>query len=260
MLWRIHAALVTTDGEPEVAPRNGTPLPRDEAVTTLDAQSRCAVSGLVTALSDGHYTYTVRAFGHSGTPVLRKTLEKRGASVTFEIPSPGLYDVIVTDPLDKPRVDLLLAAVKAPQAANAEASFGDAKALLNDWNDDFQGWPIHDFQRAYLKALILGIHPPIPRALSSPAGVQKSRPGLVAEPVFMPQPGVLRGDTAVTLRCDTPGATIHFTIDNSQPFMSSPAYGAPIMVKGTALTIKAFATANGKDQSAVVTGIFRIGE
>lgn len=260
VLWRIHAVLATPSREPEVALRNGGPLPRDEAVTLLDAQSRCEVTGLVSALSDGHYTYTVRAFGHSGTPGLRKTLEKRGASVIFEIPSPGLYDVIVTDSLNTPRVDLLIAAVKQPKAANLQASFRDAKVLLKDWNDDFQGWPIHDFQRAYLEALILGINPQIPRALSVTTNVQRSRPGVVAEPVFIPGPGVLRGDTAVTLRCDTPGATIHFTTDNSQPFTSSAVYRSPIMVKGTALTIKAFATANGKDQSAVVTGIFRIGE
>jgi hypothetical protein len=32
------------------------------------------------------------------------------------------------------------------------------------------------------------------------------------------------------------------------------------MVKGTALTIKAFAIAKGNAQSAVVTGIFRVGD
>ncbi len=217
-------------------------------------------TGLVSALSDGHYTYTVRGFEHSDTPGLPKALEKKGATVKLEIPSPGLYDVIVTDSLNTPRVDLLIAAVKSPQAGNIQGSFRDAKVLLKNWNDDFQGWPVHDFQRAYLEALILGINPHIPGALSVPRNVQKSNPGVVAEPVFIPGPGVMRGDTAVTLRCDTPGATIHFTTDNSQPFLSSAVYSAPIMVKGTALTIKAFATANGKDPSAVVTGIFRIGE
>ena len=263
MLWRIHAVL-TTERKPEVAPRGGPPLPRDEAVATLDAQSRCEVTGLVGALSNGRYTYTVRTYGHADTtapqPGPQKTLEKKGASAIFEIPSPGLYDVIVTDATNRPRLDLLIAAVKKQEATSVQASFRDAQALFKDWNDDFQGWPIHDFQRAYLEALVLGINPQAPPALSTPARVKAIGPGVVAEPVFTPKPGLLRDDTAVTLRCDTPGATIHFTIDNSQPFASSPVYSAPIIVKGTALTIKAFATANGKKQSAVVTGIFRIGE
>jgi hypothetical protein len=53
---------------------------------------------------------------------------------------------------------------------------------------------------------------------------------------------------------------MHYTVDGSQPLNSSPIYGAPIMVKGTALTIKAFASAPGKKDSPVVTGIFRVAE
>jgi Fn3 associated len=64
----------------------------------------------------------------------------------------------------------------------------------------------------------------------------------------------------VTLRCDTPGATIHYTFDGSQPVASSPIYSAPISVKGTGLTIKAFASVPGRRDSAVVTGIYRIRE
>jgi hypothetical protein len=53
---------------------------------------------------------------------------------------------------------------------------------------------------------------------------------------------------------------MHYTVDGSQPFDNSPVYHAPIMVKGTELTIKAFAVASGEKASAVVTGIFRIQE
>jgi hypothetical protein len=63
---------------------------------------------------------------------------------------------------------------------------------------------------------------------------------------------------AVTLRCATSGATIHYTVDGSQPTAASLVYGAPILVKGTALTIKAFASVPGKRDSAVVTGIYHV--
>jgi hypothetical protein len=53
---------------------------------------------------------------------------------------------------------------------------------------------------------------------------------------------------------------MHYTVDGSQPLDSSAVYTAPVMVKGTALTIKAFASAPGNKDSAVVTGIFRIGD
>jgi hypothetical protein len=71
---------------------------------------------------------------------------------------------------------------------------------------------------------------------------------------------VFSADTEVSLRCDTPGGSIHFTVDGSQPTVASTLYHAPVVVKGTALTIKAFASSKGKRDSPVVTGIFRIGD
>jgi hypothetical protein len=87
-----------------------------------------------------------------------------------------------------------------------------------------------------------------------------SNDSVAREPKFSPEPGVFAGDTEVTLRCATPGAVIHYTFDGSQPVASSPVYTAPISVKGTELTIKAFASVPGKKDSAVVTGIYRIRE
>ncbi len=82
--------------------------------------------------------------------------------------------------------------------------------------------------------------------------------GVAGEPRFSPDPGVFAKDTVVTLWSDTPGAIIHYTFDGSQPQASSPIYEAPISVKGTELTIKAFASVPGSKDSAVVTGIYRI--
>jgi hypothetical protein len=93
-----------------------------------------------------------------------------------------------------------------------------------------------------------------------PAVVATATDGVAREPKFSPEPGVFAGDTEVTLRCATPGAIIHYTFDGSQPVASSPVYTAPISVKGTELTIKAFASVPGKKDSAVVTGIYRIRE
>jgi hypothetical protein len=87
-----------------------------------------------------------------------------------------------------------------------------------------------------------------------------AEPNVAGEPRFSPQPGVFSGDMEVTLRCETPGAIIHYTFDGSQPVAASPVYGAPISVKGTELTIKAFASVPGGKDSAVVTGIYRIRE
>jgi hypothetical protein len=258
MLWRIHAALMKKGQRSVAMPTSQMPLPRDEEVTVLDEHNLAEVFGLVAALPDGSYRYRLRAIGRVNARPIQKEFIKNKASIALEMPSPGLYDVQITDRLNTPRIDLVVAAV-TPDNHDIDASFRDAKALLEDWNREFQGWPIHDFQRAYLEALMLHINAQVPSVQIARMDRNK-RANVVQEPVFLPRPGRLRGDSSVVLRCDTRAAAIHFTVDGSQPLMSSPVYSAPIMVKGTALTIKAFATASGKDQSAVVTGVFIVGD
>ena len=97
-----------------------------------------------------------------------------------------------------------------------------------------------------------------PTTMEQPAIAETHPISVTGEPQLFPQPGVFARNTMVTLRCDTPGAIIHYTVDSSQPVDSSPVYGAPISVEGTELTIKAFASVPGRKDSAVVTGIYRI--
>jgi len=259
MLSRIHAALLQRSRTAGAKGHRDAHLPRDEAVAVLDSRNRVSITGLASALPNGDYTYELRGLDHPNQRQSQLAIEKNGPSITLAVPFPGLFDVTITDNLNTPRIDLLVAAADEKRGVHLLKSFRDAKALLENWNGNYQGWPVHDFLRAYLESLVSGV-PPSPTRKQALATVNEANSrSVAAEPAFSPQPGVFGGDTAVRLRCGTPGATIHYTVDGSQPFRSSPVYGAPIMVKGTALTIKAFATADGKRDSAVVTGIFRIG-
>ena len=264
LLARIRAALARENHSP-AARGEERALPRDEVVAALGAQNRVHVAGLAADLPDGRYTYDLMPVdltraGRAAPGEFHRALTKTARSLELALPGPGLYDLRITDARNVPRIDVFIAAVHAADAARIAAPFQRASALLGDWNIDYQGWPMHEFQWAYLEALMLNIEP---RRAAAPMAVKfagDSRPAsdLTAEPAFTPRPGVFDGDTAVTLRCATPGAAIHFTVDNSQPLADSPVYHAPIMVKGTELTIKAYAAAPGKKDSAVVTGIFRI--
>ncbi len=277
MLTRIHTDLAQghDDSFNGFSPQKAYRLPRDEVMAVLGPGNRVDVAGLAARLSNGRYTCDIRPLGRAAYPrQFHLALQKTGPSISITLPSPGLYSVTVSDALNTPRIDLFVAAVVPAQAANFEKSFAGAKALMGHWNQDNQGWPIHDFQRAYLESLMLtgnaqpagrladaagktASHAPLPRG---PGESAEDRTGVTAEPAFSPEPGLFDGDTTVTLRCDTPGATMHFTVDGSQPVAGSPVYRAPIMVKGTQLTIKSFAGVAGKKDSAVVTGIFRIQE
>lgn len=276
MLARIHVAMVRE--RDNLSTGQGSQkahlLPRDEVIAVLGPDNRVDVAGLAASLSNGRYTYDLRPLDRAYPRQFHVLIEKTAPSISIALPSAGLYALTITDALNTPRIDLFIAAVRPAQAANFEQAFHDAKALMKEWNDYYQGWPIHDFQRAYLESLMLSgneqsadrqadaagkiaSHAGLPRGLGETA---EHRAGVTAEPAFSPKPGLFDGDTAVTLRCNTPGATMHFTVDGSQPVANSPVYRAPIMVKGTELTIKSFAGVTGKKDSAVVTGIFRIQE
>jgi hypothetical protein len=274
VLGRIHAVLVRDRADLSTGPGSQKVhrLPRDEAMAVFGPDKRVDVAGLAAKLSNGRYTYDLRALNRAYPRQFHLVIEKTGPSISVGLPSSGLYAVTITDALNTPRIDLFIAAVEPAQAANLEKRYHDAKALMKEWNDDYENWPIHDFQRAYLESLMLSANAmpadgqadaagKIAPDAGLPVGLVDSaegRTGVTAEPAFSPRPGSFDGHTAVTLQCNTPGATMHFTVDGSQPVANSPVYRAPIMVKGSELTIKSFASVAGRKDSAVVTGIFRI--
>ncbi|HEY1766261.1 MAG TPA: FN3 associated domain-containing protein [Terracidiphilus sp.] len=247
--------------EPSQAPRlQQSGLPREEAMVVLNTDNQVQVAGLAAHLPNGHYTYDLRPLDRAHPRRSHLALEKSGASIAIALPSAGLYDLTIVDDLNTPRIDLFIAAVEPTHAARLAKSFHDAVELMKDWNKDYEGWPIHEFQRAYLESLMLNLKASHGGALGGSGRAAAMRSGVSAEPAFSPRPGLLNGDTAISVRCSTPGATMHFTVDGSQPVDSSPVYHGPIMVRGTELTIKAFARAPGKKDSPVVTGTFRIKE
>jgi hypothetical protein len=265
MMAHIRAGLLMESaGSSSDNDRPAPRLPRDEAVAVLRAGNRARVKGLAAYLDNGRYTYDLHPLNGSHAGQFQRVFEKNASFIELQFPSTGLYDVTIFDDLNTPRIELLVAVVSPAQAARYAGLFNRADALLHDWDEDYQGWPIHEFQHAYLESLFSGSKPPARIGDSSPSASSTMAAGngidgsIAAEPAFSPAPGVFNGNTAVTMRCSTPGATMRFTVDGSQPLANSPVYSAPIMVKGTELTIKAYAQAPGKKDSAVVTGIFRI--
>ncbi len=259
MLARIGAALIREDRDvsasSEIHPPFGTP--RDEILAVLGPGNQVQVGGLATQLPDGRFTLYIRPLGPARSAQFHLAVDKTTPLLSFSLPSAGLYAITVRDELNRPRIHLFLAAIDSAQEASFKKSFQDMKRLMHQWDDDFNGWPIHDFQWAYLESLVM--QPGGERMTGNQSSVNMSPgPDVAAEPTFSPKPGLLAGDTNIVLQCDTPGAVIHFTVNPSQPTANSPVYRAPIVVKGVGVDIKAFASAPGKKDSPVVTAIFRI--
>lgn len=79
----------------------------------------------------------------------------------------------------------------------------------------------------------------------------------VATPTFTPAAGEYTGEQSVTIACATEGATIHYTIDGSEPTTESAVYSNPIAVSES-LIIKAMATKQYYINSAVAEAAYTI--
>ncbi len=82
-------------------------------------------------------------------------------------------------------------------------------------------------------------------------------PERVSSPAISPDSGVHPDSIEVTLSCETPGASIHFTTDGSEPTAASLRYTGPLLLENPA-TLKAIAVKAGTPDSSVSEATYRI--
>ena len=80
---------------------------------------------------------------------------------------------------------------------------------------------------------------------------------IVATPTFSPEEGTFTEAQTVAISCTTEGATIHYTLDGSDPTVNSLVYSSPLAITETT-TVKAFAMKDGYQASAIVTATYTI--
>jgi hypothetical protein len=155
MLTRIGSILLRDSAAtPNERHPNHSPQPaRQQAVAVLNAANRVHVAGLISDLPNGRYTCDLRPQNHSWPPQRDVGIAKTGPSIEFSLPISGIYDIVITDALNTPRIDLFLAAIRPSESAHFH-SFRQAREMMEKWNDDYAGWPIDDFLRAYLESLV----------------------------------------------------------------------------------------------------------
>ena len=83
-------------------------------------------------------------------------------------------------------------------------------------------------------------------------------PVVVATPVINPNGGEVEAGSTVTLTCATENATIHYTLDGTEPTAQSAKYEAPVAIT-KACTLKAVAVKEGNyTDSQVTSAVFTI--
>jgi len=79
----------------------------------------------------------------------------------------------------------------------------------------------------------------------------------VATPTFNPVPNTFNLPQNITINCTTPGATIYYTTDGTDPTVGSAVYSAAIFVSATT-TIKARGYYSTYAPSVITTGTFTV--
>ena len=80
---------------------------------------------------------------------------------------------------------------------------------------------------------------------------------VVATPTFTPAAGEYNEPQEVVINCTTADATIHYTLDGTEPTVESAVYETPISIDVTT-TVKAMAVKEGYDNSAVAEAVYTI--
>ncbi len=79
----------------------------------------------------------------------------------------------------------------------------------------------------------------------------------VATPVFTPAGGSVTAGSTVEISTSTPGATIYYTVDGTEPTSSALEYSVPVTLNHD-ITLRAFAIAEGKKPSAIASATFEV--
>ena len=116
--WRAFARCCPgVAGTQESRQSQASRLPREETLAALGAGNSVEIGGLAGKLSNGRYTYDLQPLD-PGTPRQSQViLEKNAPTITLPLPSPGLYDITVSDQLNTQRIDVFIAAVKSEESA-----------------------------------------------------------------------------------------------------------------------------------------------
>jgi fibronectin type 3 domain-containing protein len=89
-------------------------------------------------------------------------------------------------------------------------------------------------------------------------GLLASNPSRLGMPTFAPAPGSYTAGQTVTISAPA-AATIYYTVDGSQPTLSSPVYSGPIALAATTTTISAIAVQSGWLTSPTTSGVYTLG-
>jgi hypothetical protein len=134
------------------APRVAASTTETEVVAPLQTDGTVLLKQPLAALPPGQYRMTVD--GESGQ-LLERSLKWSGPLDETHLPLPGagVYRLRLFGSLGGERMRVVLLAASAELFSPQQKAFAEAKDDLKEWDENFQGWPIHEWLGLFLEGL-----------------------------------------------------------------------------------------------------------
>lgn len=128
-----------------------------EIVSPVTPQGEISIASALRVLPTGRYALALTSDGGHGSGVIdlgKQPLDWAAADGTarVRVPGPGVYRIRVSDVRLEPRIEIEVLATMPGSFAEESAGLKHARETIQEWSHTHEGWPLHDFLRAYLQS------------------------------------------------------------------------------------------------------------
>jgi hypothetical protein len=128
-----------------------------EIVSAVSPQGEISIASALRVLPPGRYALALTSDGGRGAGVIdlgKQPLDWAAADGTarVRVPGPGVYRIRVSDTTLEPRIEIEALATMTGSFAEESAGLKHARETILEWSHTHEGWPLHDFLRAYLQS------------------------------------------------------------------------------------------------------------
>jgi hypothetical protein len=128
-----------------------------EIVSAVSPQGETSIASALRVLPAGRYALALTSDGGRGSGVTdlgKQPLDWAAPHgvAQVRVPGPGVYRIHVSDATLEPRIDIEVLATMPSFLASETAGLKQARETILEWSHAHEGWPLHDFLRAYLQS------------------------------------------------------------------------------------------------------------
>ena len=141
--------------QPETAAATSIPVTatRTESVVLLQTDGTISLKEPLAHLPPGQYRMTV--LGEGGAQLSERSLAwpATGDATRLSLPHAGIYHLRLFGSLGVERMRVVLLAATPEFFPARQKAFAEARKDLQEWNENFPGWPTHEWLQLFLDGL-----------------------------------------------------------------------------------------------------------